>query len=138
VSLTVPPCSRQAHFKSHLSKHAVNNCSHGPVIPVSSLHDSTTNMSNLDYTIRDIHDTLKSYYKVARKRFADTVVMQGADHFLVMGPESPLKVFSPGFVADLTDEQLEAICGEDAFTRRKRKQLRKEIRDLEVGKKILV
>jgi hypothetical protein len=106
----------------------------------------------------------RAYYKVAHKRFVDTVCMQyvfsellppppylpqmnkadsenfnrGADHYLVTGPDTPLKVFSPNSVAGLTDMQLEAIAGEELGTKRKSKQLQKEIRDLEAGKKILI
>jgi len=47
-------------------------------------------MSNDDYTIQDLHDTLKPYYKVARKRFVDAVCLQAVDHFLVSGEASLL------------------------------------------------
>ena len=49
-------------------------------------------MSNDDHTIQDLHDTLKPYYKVARKRFVDAVCLQVVDHFLVSGEasQSPL------------------------------------------------
>jgi hypothetical protein len=87
--------------------------------------------------VQEIHDVLKSYYKVARKRFVDSVVMQAADYHLVTGPLSPLKVFTPQFVNGLTDEQLEEIAGEDPGGRRKRAALNKEIADLEAGKKVL-
>jgi len=33
---------------------------------------------------------IKSYYKVARKRFVDAVCLQAVNHFLVSGKTSPL------------------------------------------------
>lgn len=63
--------------------------------------------------------------------------MQAADYLLVTGPSNPLKLFSPQFVGSLSDDQLEEIAGEDAGLRRKRTTLAKEVKDLEVGKKVL-
>lgn len=94
--------------------------------------------SNSEHAISDLHDILKSYYKVARKRFVDCVIKQAADHGLITGPETPVKLLSPTFVSELTPEQLEAIAGEDIITRRKRKQLKRDIENLEKGKKVLV
>ena len=99
---------------------------------------STTTASNLEHTISDLHDILESYYKVARKRFVDTVCMQAADYHLVTGPDTPVKVFSPRFVSELTPEQLEAIAGEEASTKRRRVQLKRDIQNLEKGKKVLL
>ncbi|KAK2797328.1 hypothetical protein FQN50_009223 [Emmonsiellopsis sp. PD_5] len=95
-------------------------------------------MSNAEHTVQDLHDILKSYYKVARKRFVDSVCMQAADFHLVTGPETPIKQFSPAFVQGLSPEQLEEIAGEDAKLKRKRAHLRKEIKELEAGRKILL
>ena len=63
--------------------------------------------------------------------------MQAADYHLVTGPYSPLKLFSPSFVSQLTEEQLEEIAGEDATLKRKRAALNKEIANLETGKAVL-
>lgn len=95
-------------------------------------------MSNKKYVVLTIHDILKSYYKVARKRFVDNVCIQAADHFLLTGTKGPLTLFSSSYVANLTEDQLETIAGEDASLKRKRKQLNKEISDLEAGRKILM
>ena len=94
--------------------------------------------SNTDQTTRDLHDILKSYYKVARKRFVDVVMMQAVDYYLINGPEAPLKLFSPTFASALTADQLERIAGEDVSTKRKREELKREIENLTNGKKILV
>lgn len=100
------------------------------------LQNSTA--SNADHTIRDLHDILKSYYKVARKRFVDVVCMQAVDHYLITGPTAPVTLFSPGFVSGLKEDQLERIAGEDVSTKRKREELKREIENLTNGKKILV
>jgi len=49
-----------------------------------------------------------------------------------------VKLFSPSFVSELTQQQLEFIAGEDASTRRKRAELDREIANLDKGKKILI
>lgn len=100
------------------------------------LNQGVTTGSNLNHTVDDLHDILHSYYKVARKRFVDVVCMQAADYFLVTGHDSPIKVFSPKFVSELTNEQLEAIAGEDLVSKRKREDLKRKIENLEMGKKI--
>lgn len=95
-------------------------------------------MSNVEHIVLEIHDILKSYYKVARKRFTDDICKQAADYFLVTGPESPLKLFSPSFVNDLSENQLEVIAGEDASLKRRRAALEKEIRNLDAGRRVLI
>ena len=129
--------SRQQRTKAILAKKAFAGCQHGTVV---KLDDIMTNhpMSNVEHIVQDIHDILFSYYKVARKRFVDNVCMLAVDHFLVSGPETPLTLFSPAFVSRLTTEQLETIAGEEQSTKRKRRQLKKEIHSLEAGKKILL
>ena len=94
-------------------------------------------LSNSDHVIQEIHDILKSYYKLARKRFVDCVRMQVADYFLTLGPETPLTIFSPRFVGDMTPEQLEEVAGEDLVLEGKRVQLENEINQLEQEKRIL-
>jgi hypothetical protein len=94
-------------------------------------------MGNTEYTIQDIHDILESYYKVARKRFVDTVCMQGSDFHLLAGPTSPLRIFGTVFVSELSPTQLDLIAGEDISTKQLRKNLKNEITALEKGKKLL-
>jgi hypothetical protein len=97
----------------------------------------TTAIGNIGHTVRDIHDILNSYYKVARKRFVDTVCMQATDYHLVTGPDTPLGVFSSGFVVDLTNDQLEMIAGEDKTSIQRRRAIAKEIESLMEGRRIL-
>jgi Dynamin central region/Dynamin family/Dynamin GTPase effector domain len=94
-------------------------------------------MDNIEHMVDEIHAILKSYYKVARKRFVDNVSMQVAQHFLVTGSESPLRLFMPSFVHHLSPDSLNMIAGEDSVTRRKRSELVQQIQSLKDGKKIL-
>lgn len=107
------------------------------VVPLDSIVTGDP-LSNVEHTVQDLHDILKSYYEVARKRFVDVVPMQAAGHYLISGPETPLKLSSPVVVGARTPEQLEDVAGKDPCQRRRRKQLQKEIEDLEIGKKILM
>jgi hypothetical protein len=94
-------------------------------------------MSNDDHTIQDLHDTLKSYYKVARKRFVDAVCLQVVDHFLVSGKTSPLWIFSPHFIGKMLDAEPHQIAGDEDETIRRRNMLETELGSLKAGEKIL-
>ena len=120
-----------------MQESSIHTEEHGDMVSLDAILPTST-ASNTDQTTRDLHDILKSYYKVARKRFVDVVMMQAVDYYLINGPESPLKLFSPSFASALTAEQLEAIAGEDVSTKRKREELKREIENLTNGKKILV
>ena len=117
-----------------MSRVSFNDCTHGEVVRLEDMTRSHS-MSNTDHVVQDLHDILFSYYKVARKRFVDSVCMQAADHYLVNGLETPLALFSPMFVSALTHEQLESIAGEDQGTKKTRARLKKEITNLEEAKK---
>ncbi|KAJ5164199.1 uncharacterized protein N7500_006029 [Penicillium coprophilum] len=93
-------------------------------------------MSNTQRTIRYIHDILAAYYAVASRRFVDNICMQATGCCLLTGPRKPLGLSSPQFVADLTEDQLADIAGENAALSRRRTQLKKGIQDLETGRKI--
>jgi hypothetical protein len=124
-------------MKSVMTSNSINNCKHGSVVPLDLIMQNHP-MNNADHTIRDIHDILYAYYKVARKRFVDNVCMHAAGYHLIHGPDAPLKLFSPSFVLTLTQEQLQEIAGEDSGLKRKRAQLKNEIQDLEAGRKTLM
>ncbi|KAF2230737.1 dynamin GTPase [Viridothelium virens] len=130
--------SRQSRRKAALSTKVFNDCKHGKVVRFEDITTAEPPMSNTQHTVRELHDILFSYYKVARKRFVDNVCMQAVDHHLISGLESPLQLFSSDFVTDLSEEELEDIAGEDEGLKRQRKQLEKEIKDLEAGRKILL
>lgn len=94
-------------------------------------------LSNTKHLVREIHDILHAYYKLALKRFVDNVRMQVADHFLVTGPKTPLTLFSPEFVAAMPATQLEEIAGEELYVKNHRANLESLIKQLKEGKKIL-
>lgn len=96
------------------------------------------NISNLQSTVQHLHDILKSYYKVSRKRFVDNVCMQAADRHLTRGPDTAVKLFSPSFVSGLTAEQLERIAGEDMSTKKKRVELTRHVANLKQARNLLV
>lgn len=107
------------------------------VVKVNEISSIFPSMGNLEHTVTDLAETLKSYYKVSRKRFVDTVCMQGCDYHLLTGDDTPLHLFSPKFVSELTPEQLETIAGEEASVKRIRQELKEEIAIFEHAKKVL-
>lgn len=131
-----PSASRQKRLHSRIKAKTFTDFKHGDMIRTSDLfqHD---HMGNDEHTIQDLHDILQSYYKVARKRFVDALRMQAVDHFLITGPDTPLTLFSPAFVAKLSHEELDEAAGEDRQVKRQRAALEKETHDLEEAMKIL-
>ena len=102
-----------------------------------NLHDliKRTHLSNEDSAVYDIHDILKAYYKVAMKRFVDNVILQVTErHF--MGPDGPLKYFSPAFVGGLSDEELKTLAGESKATTMERQRLTTLLGQLEKALKL--
>jgi hypothetical protein len=123
-------------MRAALTTKSIDDCTHGSVVRLSDITQNHP-MSNADHAIQDIHDILKSYYKVARKRFIDNICMHAADYHLITGPDTPLKLFSSAFIASMTPDQIEDIAGEDAVLKRRRMALKKEIVELEAGRRIL-
>lgn len=109
---------------------------HGDVVRFQDLLFDDS-MSNMEHVVGEMHDVLKAYYTVALKRFVDSICMQAADHHVITGPKTPLKLFSPSFVTSLSADQLAEIASEDPSLKRRRGNLKQVISDLEVGKKIL-
>ncbi|RFU33727.1 hypothetical protein B7463_g2600, partial [Scytalidium lignicola] len=143
------PLTMNSYFNDRLQKRRslrsekseyVNNSNRGDepnnFTRLSQLEKSTV-MNNSEYTIEDFHDFLESYYEVARKRFIDTVCMQGSDFYLLTGLKSPLRIFGTAFVSRLSEDQLDLIAGEDVSTKQLRNSLKNEIAALEKGKKQL-
>lgn len=128
--------SRQKRMHSRIRSKTVSDCSHGEVIRTSDLFYHG-HMGNDEHTIQDLHDILQSYYKVARKRIVDALRMQAADYYLITGPDTPLALFTPSFVAKLTHEQLDAAAGEDHQAKAHRARWEKEVFDLEEAMRIL-
>ncbi|KAK4150293.1 interferon-induced GTP-binding protein Mx1 [Chaetomidium leptoderma] len=93
--------------------------------------------SNVDHVCRDVHDILRSYYSVSRKRFVDLVCQYVVYHFLLDSEGSPLRLFDTKLVLGLSDERLEAIAGEDAATVMERERLGLEVKRLKAAIQIL-
>lgn len=104
---------------------------------VQDIKKSLSRMSNREFMVQNMHDTLRAYYEIARPRAIDAIIKQGMESFLLSGDGTPLDILSPQWVSTLDADQLERIAGEDAFTKTKREDLVKQIGDLEKGKKIL-
>lgn len=68
----------------------------------------------------------------------DSVSLLATSHFLVNIHQTPLCLFSPSFVGNLTAKRLEAMAGEDQITKRHRKQLLQETQNLTDAKKTVV
>ncbi|KAK1729022.1 P-loop containing nucleoside triphosphate hydrolase protein [Colletotrichum acutatum] len=96
-------------------------------VPKSMLSKLTTDRYNAEQVREDIHDALRSYYMVARRRFVDIVLQQVIFHFLLDSKTSPLKIFTPDLIMSLDDTQLKLIAGENAATRDRREILTKNI-----------
>lgn len=107
------------------------------VVHLEDVKTAMTNKSNEQHAQEDIHDILKSYYKVALKRFVDNIWFHAVDHHLLSGPNSPLTHFSEQWVLGLDEDSLNAIAGESRSTRDKRLELSKKIADLEEALRIL-
>jgi hypothetical protein len=72
-------------------------------------------LSNECQAVNDIHDILKSFYKVAMKRFMDNIIVQVVErHYL--GPEGPVKALCPAYFGGLPDSQLSEIAAENYAT----------------------
>lgn len=108
-----------------------------PVNTRAELKKMVREKSNAEQVKEDIHDTLKSYYKVARKRFVDVMCQQAIDDHLLNGEESPLRILTSDMVAKMSDSQLDRIAGEDAATKRERKMLEDEIAGLNTALDVL-
>jgi hypothetical protein len=86
--------------------------------------------SNDDSAVYDIHEIVKSYYKVAMKRFLDNVIIQVVERH-VLGPNKPLRLFSSDFMDDLEDEQVKFIAAESSSTSMARSDLTTKLERLQ-------
>ncbi|KAF3481538.1 dynamin family protein [Arthroderma uncinatum] len=108
---------RQERFKSAIAQRAISvpSASFGENEQAVRVRDliQTDRTNNTDRVIRELKDILCSYYEVARRRFVDNVLLQTAHHLLVTGPDTPLRLLSPSYILNLSEDQLENIAGED-------------------------
>ena len=128
--------SRKKRLSKELEPKVLQTHQYGDVVRFTDIMQNNP-LSNSTHTVREIHDILRSYYKVARKRFVDCVRMQVSDFFLVTGPDTPLTLFSPNFIAAMLPEQLEDVASEEPKVKNQRAKLEKAIKQLEEGNRIL-
>ncbi|KAK4500881.1 hypothetical protein PRZ48_009073 [Zasmidium cellare] len=144
VELDGTPLTQNPHFMTRLDKryeerihaNAFNDDHYGLIVRLDEMSFKPSTC-NEQHVVRDIHDILHSYYDVARTRFIDNVCKQAADHFLVNGPDTPLRVLSPVFISHLSDEKLDQIAGEEPFVKRQREKLQKDMNSLTEAMRIL-
>lgn len=133
--------SRQNKATAGLDSKAIDLSRHhhswGAMLPLADVKRQAINMSDDEYAICEIHDILKSYYKVSRKTFVDNICKQAASHYLLHSETSPLALFSPIWVSQLSAVELEEIAGEAAGAKRARSVLTKEIESLKAAMKML-
>ena len=129
--------ARAQRLQSQVDKASTAYSGQAVTINKETLSKGVINKSNAEQVKEDMHDILRSYYKVSRKRFVDIICRQVIEHLLLDGLESPLKVLTPHLVAKMSESQLDRIAGEDAATRRERKRLEKEIKGLEAAMEVL-
>ncbi|KAK6080871.1 interferon-induced GTP-binding protein Mx1 [Seiridium cupressi] len=101
------------------------------------LSNLAINMANSEHVRTYMHDVLKSYYKVAQKRFVDVVCQQAVNHCLLTGKTSPLNVFSTEMVLELNEDELEMIAAEDAPIAKHREKLARDIDSFESALNVL-
>ncbi|KAK4231780.1 P-loop containing nucleoside triphosphate hydrolase protein [Podospora fimiseda] len=106
-------------------------------VTIQQVRNATESKSNIKEISERLHDDLKAYYDVAQKRFVDNVFNQAVGHHLLMGPNTPLRVFSQEWVLHLSAQQLEAIAGESPSVKEQRVMLDRTIKNLKEAKKIL-
>ncbi|PVH90779.1 hypothetical protein DM02DRAFT_647505 [Periconia macrospinosa] len=127
---------RNERLRADLVPKSISDCKHGTVVRLDDIAQSHP-LSNTRHITLEIHDILCAYYRVARKRFVDSVRMQVADCMLVTGKKTPLTLFSATLVAGLGHDVLEDIAGEEIRTKTQRLRLDEEIGLLEKGRKII-
>ncbi|KAK8250481.1 dynamin GTPase [Phyllosticta capitalensis] len=128
---------RQRRIREAAASKSVSDTKYGTVVRLADLTENREDITNQEHLIQDLHDVLQAYYEVAQKRTVDTLCMHAAAYHLISGPDTPLRLFSPLFVSDLSAEKLEEIAGEEPVLKSRRAQLVKELGNLQLGRKIL-
>ncbi|KAI2469349.1 P-loop containing nucleoside triphosphate hydrolase protein [Annulohypoxylon bovei var. microspora] len=101
------------------------------------LRNLSFNMANSEHVRGYMHDILKSYYKVSRKRFVDVICQQAVNYYLLKGEGSPLTIFSTQMVLSLNEDQLDMIAAEDAPVKLHREKLGRDMKNFEDALRVL-
>lgn len=96
---------------------------------------SELHMSNSRNLENEIHDTLKAYYEIARDEFVEFVTQLVVEKFLDC-QQGPVLLFSPMYVAGLSDEAIADLAGEDEALVRERQEKEATLARLSRAEKI--
>lgn len=96
---------------------------------------SELHMSNSRNLENEIHDTLKAYYEIARDEFVEFVTQLVVEKFLD-SQQGPVLLFSPMYVAGLSDEAMADLAGEDEALVRERQEKEATLARLRRAEKI--
>ncbi|KAL4948261.1 P-loop containing nucleoside triphosphate hydrolase protein [Aspergillus filifer] len=111
---------RAERVRKRLEKMGLTN-THVTQVSLQSIM-ARVHLSNEDQAVYDIHDILKAYYKVALKRFADNVVIQVVERY-ILGATGPVRALNSDMINELDDEELLELAGENFVTSSKRNDL---------------
>ncbi|KAF3935039.1 Dynamin [Dactylellina cionopaga] len=81
--------------------------------------------------IATIHDTLRAYYRIARRRIVDGIIVQVFERKVL---RRMLQLYNPDWAASLTTDELGALANEPAMTSEERKNV---MEDLQIFKEAL-
>lgn len=86
--------------------------------------------ADMSHEVFEIHDWLRAYVEIAMFRFIDNVVIQVVERHL-LGANGPVGVFDLEWVNSLSEDELDALVGEDEETKRKRSLLQEKVEALD-------
>ncbi|KAL4939601.1 hypothetical protein BDV06DRAFT_224873 [Aspergillus oleicola] len=112
---------RDERVRARLEQMGLNDNQFSALISLTNVM-KTVHLSNEDQAVNDIHDILKAYYKVALKRFADNVVIQIVERY-ILGKTGPVRTLNSNMVNDLDDEEMLELAGENFATSSMRNDL---------------
>jgi hypothetical protein len=110
--------ARQDRVISRLKKMGFSDDNTYHKVTLSQL-ERVTHLSNEDQAVFDIHDILKAYYKVALKRFTDSVVLQAIER-CYFGRGGPVMLITPEYIGEFSDQDLDEVAHETYDTARAR------------------
>lgn len=96
---------------------------------------SELHMSNSRNLENEIHDTLKAYYEIARDDYTEYVTQHIVENF-INDEDGPVLMFSPLYVASLSDKDIEELAMEDEGVVKQRMEQEVILKRLEHAERI--
>lgn len=96
---------------------------------VNNLTELQSALQNPRDAVYECHDLLETYYKYTEKRFLDTVHQVGDQ--LIQSTSGTIYKFNTDWVQQLSDAELNAICGKEPTRVAKRRHLSSQIERFE-------